>query len=312
MCPKSRMLCSLVTPTQTSLDSTVLKMEAFLARTTKRYFHLLTLLQTVESSGPGIWAFMAISPSGTMPWEARSVPTMYVIGGQAAWFVQDHVLNATENSPQTLDIPPSEFVVDIFIGTNDVGVNNFITDGQAFNVSLKSLATCQLQSIRNLHALGARNFILNSLIPLQLTELYSNSSAPNIYWPALHNGTNWHKRAFNFANSLNELLKDGVSNLATEWESEPETSVEFFDTYAFFEEMYNHPAMFFNGSIPANVTGHCHQCPDPDNFLDCGIGDCTLAQRDSYMWWDELHPSEQTGRNLAAEIWRKIQGVSKF
>jgi len=82
--------------------------------------------------------------------------------------------------------------------------------------------------------------------------------------------------------------------------------------YGFFEEMYYNPTRYFNGSIPANVTGHCHQCPVPSNYSYCGIGDCTMAQRDSYMWWDELHPSEQTGRNVAAEILKKIRGDSKY
>lgn len=45
---------------------------------------------------------------------------------------------------------------------------------------------------------------------------------------------------------------------------------------------------------------------------DAGSGDCTLEERDSYMWWDELHPSEQTGRNLAAEMHLKIEGKSKY
>ncbi len=30
------------------------------------------------------------------------------------------------------------------------------------------------------------------------------------------------------------------------------------------------------------------------------------------MWWDELHPSEQTGRNLAAEMYKKILGESQY
>lgn len=30
------------------------------------------------------------------------------------------------------------------------------------------------------------------------------------------------------------------------------------------------------------------------------------------MWWDELHPSEQTGRLLAREIVNKLEGRSKY
>jgi len=151
---------------------------------------------------------------------------------------------------------------------------------------------------------------VNSLIPLQLTRLYSNSSDPTIYFPAPHDGVAWNKRMFNFVHSLNALIRGGVAALTQEWRGT--ATIDVFDTYSLFEDMYNNPTPWFNGSIPANVTGHCHQCPDPNDFTQCGIGDCTLAERDSYMWWDELHPSEQTGRNLAREIWRKLTGVSKY
>ena len=41
-------------------------------------------------------------------------------------------------------------------------------------------------------------------------------------------------------------------------------------------------------------------------------GDCTTSQRDSYMFWDELHPSEQTGRLLAKEVAKKLNGRSIY
>ncbi|KAM5546282.1 hypothetical protein V8D89_000408 [Ganoderma adspersum] len=237
-----------------------------------------------------------------------------VASGQQAWFVQDHVAHNGTRA-QRLLLDPASFVVVLFIGTNDIGINNFVTNDQREGVSLPDVADCQLNALRGLHALGARNFIMNSLIPLQLTALYGGSSAPVIYYPSPpHNGTAWHREMTNLVHSLNRIVRDGVRALDAEWRAagEGEGSVQWFDTYGLFEEMYDNPARFFNGTIPANVTGHCHQCPDPDDWRQCGIGDCTLEERDSYMWWDELHPSEQTGRNLAAEMHRKIEGKSKY
>ncbi|KIK56863.1 carbohydrate esterase family 16 protein [Collybiopsis luxurians FD-317 M1] len=232
-----------------------------------------------------------------------------VISGQEFWFIQDHI-DGYNTSKQRLLLDPSSFVVIQYIGTNDVGINSFVTFNESANVSLPNVADCQLDHLRAMHKLGARNFILNSLIPLQLTKLYSNSSDPTIYFPHVHDGNAWNNGMYNLVHSLNRMLSDGVKVLNGEWGGEGR--VEWFDTYGFFEEMYNNPTNFFNGSIPANVTGHCHQCPDPDDFTQCGIGDCTLDERDSYMWWDELHPSEQTGRNLAMETFKKIEGKSKF
>ncbi|KAI0694984.1 GDSL lipase/esterase [Cerioporus squamosus] len=233
-----------------------------------------------------------------------------VSSGQQAWFVQDHVAhNSTAHQKLLLD--PASFVVILWVGTNDIGINNFVTDDQAEDVALPDVADCQLDTLRALHVLGARRFVLNSLIPLQLTKLYSNSSDPTIYYPSPpHNGTAWHRSMYNLVHSLNRMLRDGVRALNEEWRGDGR--VEWFDTYGLFEKMYDNPTQYFNGSIPANVTGHCHQCPDPDDWRQCGIGDCTLEARDSYMWWDELHPSEQTGRNLAAEMHKKLLGESQY
>jgi phospholipase/lecithinase/hemolysin len=195
-----------------------------------------------------------------------SVPD--VIGGQTDWFIQDHVSN-NGTKHQKLDMDPSEFVVVVFIGTNDVGIHSFVTDDESPQVSLADLAGCQLQTIRNLYALGARRFIVNSLIPLQITRLYSNSSDPTIYFPAPHDGVAWNKRIFNFVHTMNALIRGGVAALSAEWRGT--ATVDVFDTYGFFEDMYNEPAKWFNGSIPANVTGHCHQCPDPNDFRQCGM-----------------------------------------
>ncbi|KAL0576781.1 hypothetical protein V5O48_005189 [Marasmius crinis-equi] len=228
-----------------------------------------------------------------------------VLTGQQAWFIEDHI-----SSNQTLLLDPDDFVVIIWIGTNDVGIHTILTSDTPNLVSLADVADCQFEAIRKLHDLGARRFILNSMIPLHLTRLYADSDEGTIYWPDPHNGTVWHKGAYNLVRSLNRMLNDGVQNLNREWKGDGK--VELFDTYRFFEDMYNDPGRYFNGSLPANVTGHCHQCPDPHDWRQCDIGDCTLDQRDSFMWWDELHPSEQSGRNLANEMNKKINGESAY
>ncbi|KAF5361189.1 hypothetical protein D9758_009023 [Tetrapyrgos nigripes] len=283
-----------------------------LERIIRKCFHQQTLRQTEESSGHGIWVCMAITRFGITQLEAPFVAMIYVARGQQDWFILDHVI-ANGTSHQKLHLNPDQFVVIIWIGTNDVGINSFVTDSQKSNISLADLAQCQINALRRMHSLGARQFILNSLIPLQITKLYSNSSDPVIYWPEEHDGPAWNKRMFNFVTTLNTLLKSGINNLNAEWKcSGTGGFVEYFDTYGFFEELYYNPNAYYNGSIPANVTSWCHKCPNPLDYHFCGIGDCTEDERDSYMWWDELHPSEQTGRNVAQEMFKKIHGTSRF
>ncbi|KAJ6562874.1 hypothetical protein DFH09DRAFT_1315935 [Mycena vulgaris] len=73
----------------------------------------------------------------------------------------------------------------------------------------------------------------------------------------------------NFVHTVNALIRSGVAVLNQEWRGS--ATVDIFDTYSLFEDMYNEPTKWFNGSISANSTGHCHQCPDPDDFRQCGV-----------------------------------------
>ena len=88
--------------------------------------------------------------------------------------------------------------------------------------------------------------------------------------------------------------------------------------------MYNNPQNYFNGTAPLNVTGAVAECIEPlageNGTTFCTIVNGTAA--DSYMWYvlysfpssvsaflihlrpryDELHPSEQSDRNLARRM----------
>ncbi|CAH0044984.1 unnamed protein product [Clonostachys solani] len=240
-----------------------------------------------------------------------------VSGGQLAWFVEDHVLsNGTGHIPPKLDIPGANTLAIIWVGTNDLGLHSLLapnaTEGRTYwpNIppltpavppiaagndnatTMLDLADCQLGSLQKLYDYGVRNFLLLSTIPLHLTKLYSAVDDP----------------MFQYANALNALLQVGVRSFS----QKRDARIEYFDTYRFFEEIYLNPDQYFNGTAPANVTGHCHQCPNATDWRYCGVGDCTLEERDSYMWWDELHPSEQTGRLLAREIVNKLEGRSAY
>lgn len=93
--------------------------------------------------------------------------------------------------------------------------------------------------------------------------------------------------------------------------------------------MRAHPANYFNGTAPFNVTGAINTCVFQTG--DSNESVCTLVNgtdRDSYLWcvvyplkhtfevdlrvsvdfrFDELHPSEQADRHVAREIANIIQ-----
>lgn len=73
-----------------------------------------------------------------------------------------------------------------------------------------------------MHSIGARQFVLMSMIPLQLTRLYADDAQGTIYWPDTtdRNNTQWHKSAYNYPNTLNRLIQDGVSVLNAEFKGD--------------------------------------------------------------------------------------------
>ena len=71
-------------------------------------------------------------------------------------------------------------------------------------------------------------------------------------------------------------------------------------------DIYNNPSEYLNGSAPLNVTGYVNHCNTTG-------GDCKANKHpDSFMWFDELHPSQQTERVIARNFLDVVKGASKW
>ncbi|KAI9146927.1 Acetylesterase [Paramyrothecium foliicola] len=68
-------------------------------------------------------------------------------------------------------------------------------------------------------------------------------------------------------------------------------------------DIWHNPSKYLNGTLPLNVTSFVTACGKA-----CDSNDA----RDSYMWYDELHPSEQTDRVVAEEFIKVVNGTSRF
>lgn len=69
-------------------------------------------------------------------------------------------------------------------------------------------------------------------------------------------------------------------------------------------DMWNDPESYFNGTAPLDVTGF---------IKECAQSTCSdKSDWDSFMWYDDLHPSEQTSRNIAKEFVEVISGNSTY
>ncbi|KAJ3544440.1 hypothetical protein NM688_g5745 [Phlebia brevispora] len=216
----------------------------------------------------------------------------------------------TETANGSLRLDPEETVYTLWIGTNDVGVNSLLTGEGTPGVTIPDVVNCAMNWLKVLYQSGARNFLFQNMIPLQKTILYSADSYPNRYWTASRNTTMW-------SDMMNEIVETGnaLSNLSLQ--ALPSTlhgaHIGLFDSHTLFEDILANPRAFLNGTIPPNVTGAINACVFKLNESTSDPGVCTIAEgsaRDSFLWYDELHPSEQTDRVIAREIAGSIRRTS--
>ncbi|KAF2714193.1 carbohydrate esterase family 16 protein [Pleomassaria siparia CBS 279.74] len=205
----------------------------------------------------------------------------------------------------------SDTVYAIWIGTNDLGNDAFLTDSQVPNKTLVDYVDCVSSTLDSLYANGARTFVLLNLAPLNLLPQYATPEnggyAATKFFP--DKGPNATEISYRMASSVattNAIFAyktpfDVV--VARRW---PGARVANFDVNALMTDIWHNPAAYLNGSAPLNVTGVIDLC-------DVTGSNCTVkADKDSYMWYDELHPSEQTSRVIAREFVGVLSGGSKW
>ncbi|KAM5530586.1 hypothetical protein V8D89_015745 [Ganoderma adspersum] len=199
-------------------------------------------------------------------------------------------------------IKEDETMYTLWIGTNDVGPEGLLTGKQAGGVTLVDTVSCAVNWVQTLYNSGARNFIFQNMVPLEAAPLYLVNSYPNHYWTASRNTTEWHQFVKELTNAGNAIARLKLQLLAPTLSG---AHIGFFDSHALFTDIYRNPKVYLNGTAPLNVTGAVHSCifKQGESVHDTGV--CTIAKgtdQDSFLWYDELHPSVQTERVVAKAI----------
>ncbi|KIJ26846.1 carbohydrate esterase family 16 protein [Sphaerobolus stellatus SS14] len=224
--------------------------------------------------------------------------------------VEDEIpafLNATKNGKS---LKADETLFTLWIGTNDVGVGELITGQANAGVSIVNTSVCAVEWVSRMHAFGARNFLFQNMIPLNLVPLYQANSYPNKYWDEQRNTTEWNvfmKELVASGNMLTELM---LANLAPTLR---DSNICVFDSHGLFTDIVANPTVYLNGTLPLNTTGASSACVFQLNEDTSGPSDCTIhlgAASDSFVWFDELHPTEQSQRIVAREITKAVNGTS--
>jgi phospholipase/lecithinase/hemolysin len=207
---------------------------------------------------------------------------------------------------------PSSTVYAIWIGTNDLGNDAFLTDSQVPGKTVADYIDCVYDQITRLYENGGRYFVIMNLAPLNLLPQYQQPQEGGLqstqYYPDSpgKNLTEVHGRIENTVAALNQVYKYRTPFEAEVEETWENAKVASFDVNALMTDIYYHPTNYFNGSAPANVQGVEHLC-------NAAGSNCTSTDSpDSFMWYDPLHPSEQTSRIVAREFVGVLGGKSKW
>ncbi|KAL9709582.1 hypothetical protein Ac2012v2_007321 [Leucoagaricus gongylophorus] len=210
-----------------------------------------------------------------------------------------------EKNNHTIKLDQKSTLYSLWIGTNDIGVSSLLTGDN--DASIVDVAQCMVDWVKTMYKNGARNFLFQNMVPLQLAPLYSDKSWPNRYWHLERNTTEWSITIRELVLSANALTGLMLESLASQLH---DAHIGLFDSHSLFGDMYANPENYLNGTASSfNVTGCIDSC-----IYQVGLSDesvCTIVNgtdRDSYLWYDELHPSEQADRQVAREIANIFEG----
>ena len=199
----------------------------------------------------------------------------------------------------------------IWIGTNDLGNNAFITNSQRPNKTVADYMDCVYNTIDGLYKNGGRYFVILNLAPLDLLPQYQLPSQGGLsatqFWPADgRNMTDVHYRMQNTVAALNEVYEYRTPFAALISKKYPGAHFANYNVNGLMTDIHSNPSQYLNGTAPLNVTGYVHHC-------NLSGADCTSEPSpDSFQWYDELHPTEQTERIVAKNFVDVVKGASQY
>lgn len=187
--------------------------------------------------------------------------------------VQDYEIPAFKTDVPLLDIDLSRTVASLWIGTNDIGGDAFLSHAQLGDTTLVDYVDCMFDALKQLRKMGIKHFVLQNLAPLEYAPLYTDlehggSTGPDRFW--LSRGDNATENMVRVRGSVavvNEILKYRVPAAVKE-EGLKGARVALFDSYGLMSEVYHNPTGYLNGSLPLNVTGYNDHCDE--NSQNCG------------------------------------------
>ena len=190
----------------------------------------------------------------------------------------------------------------LWIGTNDLGYDGFLSDSQVPGTTIASYVDCIWSVFDSIYRTGGRRFVLLNLAPLELAPLYAPLSAGGIgdsqYWSnkTQYNITEYSQKMKEYTTTVNTVFDYGVPFQTVVESRWPGASFDIFNVHKLLVDIYNNPSQYLDA--PAISKGFYHHC-DPINTSSCQ-DQTAQGPLSGFMWYDELHPSPKTGEFIRA------------
>ncbi|KAJ2902592.1 Acetylesterase [Zalerion maritima] len=200
----------------------------------------------------------------------------------------------------------------LWIGTNDLGNDAFMTDSQTPETTIADFVDCVWEVFDSIYETGGRRFVVLNEAPLEVSPLYAAPSNGGVeeskFWPTkdTYNVTECEQKMLEYTTMVNVALEYGVpfnTMIKKRW---PGATFSIFNVHDLMLDIYHNPDGYLES--PANVTGYYYIC-DGEDFSNCDESENSLA---SFMWYDELHPSQRTDEIIAEEFIKVIDGDSYY
>ena len=186
----------------------------------------------------------------------------------------------------------------VWIGTNDLGFGAFLSDQQAPGKTITDYVNCVWSVFDAIYKTGGRRFVLLNNVPLGLAPLYSEpqngGTLDSQFWgnKTLYNVTEYSFKIKQYSTTANALFDFGTAfqvKLKNRW---PGAIVDIFDVHSLITDIVKTPQQFLDA--PFNTTGYFRHCQAANNQVCTDL--TTVGPKSGFLWYDELHPSEKTGR----------------
>ncbi|KAK3182210.1 hypothetical protein K4F52_006579 [Lecanicillium sp. MT-2017a] len=200
-------------------------------------------------------------------------------------------------------------VYSLWIGTNDLGADGFLTDKNVAGTSIPDFVGCAWTTFDEIYKTGGRQFVLFNEAPLQLSPMYAapenGGTRNNNYWgnKTSYNMTEIEQKMFQYASSVNALYVYGAAFEFVVKKRWAGATFTVFDAHELLLDIRADPTAYL--SPPATVIG---------SYVTCDGNNCSTSENplSSFLWYDAVHPSARVDEIIAEKFIEAVKGKSKY